>query len=90
MKTLADFKRALQIGSKWKTHWHPANEYWGIREVVERNSTGVSFPNPKSGKNSWLHWDGGAKEFQFDGSNTVIRLDYNGKPLLSYTLCGSE
>lgn len=42
MKTLADFKRALTLGSKWSCYNHLYNSDMGVREVsmVRSNSFG--------------------------------------------------
>lgn len=43
MRTLADFKRALTLGSKWKIHYHPLHEYRGEREIVKVTKEYVAF-----------------------------------------------
>jgi hypothetical protein len=43
MKTLADFKRALTIGSKWHTFHNDSNSDMGIGVVVQRNTVGAYF-----------------------------------------------
>jgi hypothetical protein len=43
MKTLADFKRALTVGSKWHTFNHLYQADMGIREVSKTQSNCVYF-----------------------------------------------
>lgn len=43
MKTLADFKRALSVGSKWHTKLMKYGTDIGVRPVSKVRSNGVSF-----------------------------------------------
>lgn len=64
MKTLADFKRALTIGSKWEaTHASGINLGVGIVEII--NTTGVAFKREGKENPSWLNFPK-ASEFKIN------------------------
>lgn len=71
MKTLADFKRALTIGSKWDTFYR--NQHLGVGEVVTRKSDGVCFERYVNGekKHSWFYYP--KVEFLKIQNDTVFR-----------------
>lgn len=86
MKTatsLAEFKRKLQVGSKWQALNHIDQKDLGIREVSKVQTNAVAFKMP-NGRESWLDFPK-AKDMQFDPSNpdrfTILE---NGKPVLTY------
>lgn len=75
MKTLADFKRALQVGSKWECMHVPTGTNLGFREVAKTKSNGVGFGMP-DGRVSWLYFPK-ASEIEFDeyGYVRIYALD---------------
>lgn len=95
MKTLADFKRALVLGSKWRAY----NEYCGdlgIREVEKLQKESVCFKT-EQGKTSWLQFPK-ATEFEINSKgqaliywpanyayNGVDRVEIPRKLILTYT-----
>lgn len=84
MKTLADFKRALTIGSKWHTFHNLYNNDMGIGVVVNKNSVSVQFLREGRERPSSLYFEK-SDRYQFDG-NKVIVLSDDALPLLTYTL----
>lgn len=84
MKTLADVKRKMTLGSKWRCVRLFNNEDIGVREIGKVQTNAVAFLKP-DGKLSWLWWPK-AKEVQAEGDNVVILKE--GKPFLKYTFVG--
>lgn len=64
MKTLADFKRALTIGSKWQA-LHASGQDLGVREVAKVQSSSVAFKREGKEDFSWLEFPK-ATEFQIN------------------------
>lgn len=82
MKTLADVKRKMTLGSKWHcVRVFNNNENIGVREIGKVQSNAVAFLKP-DGKLSWLWWPK-AKDVQVEGNSFTILQ--NGVPKLKYT-----
>jgi hypothetical protein len=79
MRTLADVKRKMELGSNWHcVRLSGGNEDMGVREVGKVQGNAVAF---LSGGKLW--WPK-AKDVQVQGNSfTIFR---NGKPALRYTL----
>lgn len=82
MKTFADLKRTLKIGTKIKmlsNDWYPNGPLIGLERVVHKiQSNGVGFLDKRTEKESWLFFDNGAKGFVFDGTNkfsVILNID---------------
>lgn len=85
MKTLADVKRKMALGSKWYcVRVFNNNEDMGVREIGKVQSNAVAFLKP-DGKLSWLWWPK-AKDVQVEGNSFTILQ--NGVPKLKYTFAG--
>ena len=82
MRTLADVKRKMELGSNWHcVRLSGGNEDMGVREVGKVQGNAVAFLSGV--KLSWLWWPK-AKDVQVQGNSfTIFR---NGKPALRYTL----
>lgn len=73
MKTLADFKRALRVGSKWEGFNHYYQSSLGVREVskVQSNSFAFKIVDDKGEeRNSWCDFPK-AKDIKFKEDGTV-------------------
>jgi hypothetical protein len=73
VKTLADFKRALTVGSKWEGFNHYYQSSFGVREVskVQSNSFAFKTINSKGEEtNSWSDFPK-AKDIKFKEDGTV-------------------
>ncbi len=73
MKTLADFKRALQIGTKWEGYNCYNQQSLGIREVSIRRSERFAFRIINSAgevRDSWCDFPK-AKDIKFREDGTV-------------------
>lgn len=72
MRTLADFKRALTLGSSWQTY-HVLNGCvdMGIRTVGKVQSNGVWFKSPAKEKMSWLDFPA-ASEIECNGDEARV------------------
>lgn len=83
MKTLADFKRALTVGSKWETKHVKYGTSMGIRPVSKITSNAVFFKTVDSeGKTSESRLDfPSARDIKFleDGTVEIWR---NGDPVV--------
>jgi len=97
MKTFADFKRNLTVGSKWATFNHVYQKDLGIGEVVKKQTNAVCFKRVVDGeeKNSWFHFPGASEIEIVDGSINVYTKEnlspYCPSPrklILTYTLKG--
>lgn len=64
MKTLADFKRALTVGSKWHA-LHASGQDLGVREVAKVQSCSVAFKREGKEEFSWLSFPK-STEFQIN------------------------
>lgn len=85
MKTLADVKRKMTLGSKWHcVRVFNNNENMGVREIGKVQSNAVAFLKP-DGKLSWFWWPK-AKDVQVEGNSFTILQ--NGVPKLKYTFAG--
>ena len=85
MKTLADVKRKMTLGSKWHcVRVFNNNENIGVREIGKVQTNAVAFLKP-DGKLSWLWWPK-AKDVQVEGNSFTILQ--NGVPKLKYTFAG--
>lgn len=81
MRTLADVKRRMVQGSRWRCiRVFNDNEDMGVREIAKAQTNAVVFRSP-GGKLSWLWWPK-AKEVRAEG-NTVTILK-NGILALKY------
>lgn len=56
MKTLADFKRALEVGSMWLAHNHRYNSSFGVRKLAEVKSTKFGFENVNKDGSVTVSW----------------------------------
>lgn len=82
MKTLADLKRALSVGSKWQGFHHFQNRDLGVREVSKVQSKAVAFATP--GGDSWLEFPKASQvKFDADGNGFTLVND-QGQAVLSY------
>ena len=85
MKTLADVKRKMTLGSKWHcVRVFNNNENIGVREIGKVQTNAVAFLKP-DGKLSWLWWPK-AKDVQVEGNSFTILQ--NGVPKLKYPFAG--
>lgn len=83
MKTLADVKRKMTLGSKWQcVRIFNNNEDLGVREIGKVQTNAVAFLKP-DGKLSWLWWPK-SKDMQINGNSFTIL--HGGRPHLRYTL----
>lgn len=84
MKTLADLKRMMVVGSKWHGHHHLQNRDMGVKEVSKIQSKAVAFHTQMG--DSWLEFPK-AKSIAFhtDGKGFTILNDLC-EPVLSYKL----
>lgn len=89
MKTLADFKRALTVGSLWRITWPGGDST--VRPVHKVQSNGVYFALP-DGRNSFLDFPKAA-DFEINGKGQVEiyrpgsldpNFQYERKLILSY------
>nr|DAN44288.1 MAG TPA: hypothetical protein [Bacteriophage sp.] len=85
MKTLADVKRKMTLGSKWRcVRLFEGGKDLGVREVGKVQGNAVAFLKP-DGKLSWLWWPK-AKDVQVEeNAFTVLQ---NGEPKLKYIYAG--
>lgn len=83
MKTLADFKRELTLGSIWEGYNWIINVTLGIREVAIVQRNGVAFMNPKTNNHSWLYFPK-AENLKINNGIVEIYSRDNGKLLLTY------
>ena len=85
MRTLADVKRKMELGSNWHcVRLSGCNEDMGVREVGKVQGNAVAFLS--GGKLSWLWWPK-AKDVQVQGNSfTIFR---NGKLKTSVHPCGT-
>ena len=79
MKTLADFKREMKVGTRWRGYHHRYLLNFPGREVIKVTSTQFGFLDPETGKISWCHFPK-ASDIEITGDDFVnIYVDY-GKP----------
>ena len=85
MKTLADVKRKMTLGSKWRcVRLFEGGKDLGVREVGKVQGNAVAFLKP-DGKLSWLWWPK-AKVFEVvDYAFSVLQY---GVPMLKYIYAG--
>ncbi len=89
MRTLADFKRALTLGSKWEAYNHYYKASLGVREVSKVQSNSFAFKRVSDNGesvNSWCDFPK-AKDIKFREDGTVeIYSEWCGgyQLLLSY------
>lgn len=82
MKTLADFKRKMKIGSIWDSEYVPTKRYSPNREckVVQTNSFALTSMNTGSTENSWCDWPKASMcEFSSDG-RTISIYEMRSRP----------
>jgi len=78
IKTIADFKRAMVIGSTWETtHKYTDNnptlpKNMGIRECGKIQSNCFAFINPESGQLSYCNWPKKTEFSTRDNGNIVV------------------
>ena len=85
MKTLADVKRKMTLGSKWHcVQLFEGGKDLGVREVGTVQTNAVAFLK-HDGKLSWLWWPK-AKDVQVDKNGFTVFQ--NGVPTLKYTFAG--
>jgi hypothetical protein len=89
MKTLADFKRALTVGSTWSCYNSLYNMSFGIRKVACVKSNKVGFETEEGGI-SWLYFPV-ATEFEINkltGAAEIYHPECDEKPkrlILTYS-----
>mgnify|MGYP007050167286 FL=1 len=85
MRTLADVKRKMTLGSKWRcVQLFKGGEDLGVREVGKVQGNAVAFLKA-DGKLSWLWWPK-AKDMRVEGNMFTILQD--GVPKLKYIFVG--
>jgi len=90
--SMAEFKRMLQVGTKWHTYHHGLGKDMGIREVSKVQTNAVAFKTEKG--NSWLYFPK-AKNLKVNsrayalGDSFTILTD-EGEPLLTYQKVGGQ
>ena len=84
MKTLADFKKAMTVGSKWEGYLHYSKHSFGIREVTRVNSVAFYFKSEKSESGESRCDFPKAKDIKFnsDGSVDIYKIWAKGYQLL--------
>ncbi len=84
MRTLADVKRAVTLGTTWTAtsffNGHP-NKF-GVREVTRAQNNAVAF-RCADGKESWLQWPR-SRDVRFHRDGTGFDILVNGERVLSY------
>ena len=90
MKTIADIKRAMTLGSRWRTIHHGFSPNWmpkdlGIREISIVQTKSVAFKTLTG--NSWVTIPNKSQVI-FENENTFSIIDpgFGLKPILTYTL----
>jgi len=89
MKTIADIKRKMTVGSKWSCLWscREQSKDMGERFVGKVQSNSFGFINPITGNISWCDWPK-KSEVEFICSNQ-FRINHGNISLL-YTLVDSN
>lgn len=90
MTTLADFKRAMKLGSVWKGFNHMLEREFSTRivSIVQTNRFAFETQNPRGERvNSWCDFPK-AKDLKFDGRIAQIYGQWNGeyRLILSYII----
>ncbi len=92
MKTIADIKRAMTVGSKWHTVHHGYAPDWtpqdmGVRAISIAQTNSVAFRTIR-GADSWIQFPKKNQViFHNDGKSfSIIDPGFGQKPLLTYTL----
>ena len=81
MKTLADVKREMVVGSEWEAFSYFGNCTIGTVAVHRKQSNAVTFL--RNGKESWFYFPK-AKDISFQDDDTfIVKLD-DGVPCLRY------
>lgn len=83
MKSKADFKRALEVGSKWHAYHHPMNRDMGVRPVKRVQTKSVTFLTP-DGRESWFYLPK-TEDLKFIDDKTVEVYE-DSELVLTYTL----
>ena len=83
INSLADFKRALTVGSVWEATYlgEGIREVLGIRPVVIKQSNSVAFKTPNGA--SWLEF-GKAKNYSFNSGSVFVKDEITGDLILEY------
>lgn len=85
--SLAEFKRGLQLGTKWHTYHHGSSIHgpkdMGVREVSKVQTNAVAFKTDRG--DSWLQFPK-AKDLKIEGDSFTVLED--GVPLLTYKKVG--
>lgn len=82
MKTLADVKRKMTLGSKWHSvQLFEGGRDLGVREIGKVQGNAVAFLK-HDGKLSWLWWPKAKDVRVEENSFTILQ---NGMPKLKYT-----
>jgi hypothetical protein len=79
MKTLADFKRSLTVGSKWTCYHNLHLTNYGIRIVKKKQTNSVCFHMPDLNKDSWLDFP----------KASDIEINRDGEVLI-FSQCGNQ
>ena len=95
MKNFAEMKRALTLGVKvvmTRHDWFPTGGVVGvIREVSKVQGNAIAFRRLDTDTQSWLHFDGGASSFIFDGTDSFsvkLNPEVNPPALMTYKIVG--
>lgn len=94
MKTLADFKRAMRIGTKWSAYNHYYNSDMGIRECSIAQTNRFAFKTIKNDGeicNSWCDFPK-ASDIEFTNDTVVIWGEgaHGRCPIITYKLIEVE
>lgn len=82
MKTLADVKRKMTLGSKWHSvQLFEGGQDLGVREIGKVQTNAVAFLKA-DGKLSWLWWPKAMDVKVEENSFTILQ---DGVPTLKYT-----
>jgi len=90
MKTIADIKRKMTLGSQWHCIHHGFSPNWvpndmGVRPVSIVQSNQVAFKTTK-GSDSWITFPKKDQVvFHNENSFSIIDKSFGLKPLLTYT-----
>jgi hypothetical protein len=86
MKTLADFKRALQPGTKWEGYNHYYKSSFGVREIASAMSTKFGFKHIRDDGTMTVSWcdypKAGDISFKEDGTVNIYKQWQGERQLL--------
>ncbi len=91
MKSLADLKRAMQLGTKWDCFHNYYHKNMGVREISIVQKNGVAFKTTREDGttcNSWFYFPK-ARELEFVGDDKVLIIE-NGVIFMTYEKIGNN